>query len=404
MTKNNTATNTKTKNNLPVGIRQQANGTFSCRINVKDEHGEWKNKERSGFRTIKEAQTARTLLQAEYIKDPSLINKKESNITMSELYQEFISKQATFDCEKSTLKRYDSLQRNHVEPKWGKRQIKAIKPQEFTDYLFELTQTLSYAYIMSLHKFIKVLFKFAISREYISENPVDKVKTPNQGVEEGEIKTYTQAQLDTFEERFASTNLLSAYKIGRALGVRCGECFGLLWSDINWDKHTIKINKQLVYEDKMWTLRNTKTPASIREIELQDSIYNYLKELKTVQEQKKAELSVAYADTKVAIDKGRNKPKEIVYNLSFINIKSDGGLLTPDSEKVLGRIARDELNCNFKFHNLRHTHASWLAEKGVPLVVIKTRLGHSKIETTQKYYQHVTKGMRENLMDTLNSK
>ena len=389
--------------NLPVGIRQQANGTFSCRINVKDEHGEWKNKERSGFRTIKEAQTARTLLQAEYIKDPASINKKECKLTMSELYQEFIDKQATYDREKSTLKRYDSLQRNHIEPKWGKRMIKAVKPQEITDYLFELTQTLSYAYIMSLHKFIKVLFKFAISREYMSENPVDKVKAPLRGVEEGEIKTYTQAQLDTFEERFASTNLLSAYKIGRALGTRCAETFGLLWSDINWDKHTIKINKQLVYEDKMWTLRNTKTPAGIREIDLQDSIYNYLKELKTTQEQQKAELGAAYADTKVAIDKGRNKPKDIAYNLAFINIKPDGDFLTPDSEKVLGRIARDELNCNFKFHNLRHTHASWLAAKGVPVVVLKARLGHSKIETTLCYYTHVTDDMRENLMNTLNS-
>ena len=120
------------------------------------------------------------------------------------------------------------MQRNHVDPQWGKKQIKAVKPQEITDYLFELTQTLSYAYIMSLHKYIKVLFKFAISRQYIVKSPVDNVKTPKQGVEEGEIKVYTIAELDKFEERFKSTNLLSAYKIGRALGVRCGECFGLL--------------------------------------------------------------------------------------------------------------------------------------------------------------------------------
>jgi integrase len=402
------------KNNLPVGVRQQANGTFSCRINVKDENGEWKNKERSGFRTVKEAQTARTLLQAEYIKDPTLINKKESNITISELYDEFISKQATGNCVKSTIKRYDSLQKNHIGHKWGNRKIKNIKPYEITDYLLELTQTLSYAYIMSIHKYIRVLFKYAISREYMTENPIDKVTAPKQEVEgvevEGvdgvdgmKIKTYTQSELDVFEERFATTNLLSAFKLGRALGIRCAETFGLLWSDVDWDKHTISINKQLVYEDRMWCLRRLKTKSSIREIELQDSIYSYLKELKDTQEQQKAELGVAYRDTRVAIDLGKKKTKKIVDNLAFINVKPNGELLTPDSEKVLPRIARDELGCNFKFHNLRHTHASWLAEKGLPIVVIKTRLGHSKIETTQKYYQHVTDGMRKNLIDTLNS-
>lgn len=403
MTKNNTTANAKTKNNLPEGIRPQGNGTFSCRINVKGTDGKWHNVERSGYRTVKEAQEARILLKAEYLKDPALIDKKECKLTMTELYEEFISKEATFDREKSTLKRYASLQRNHVDPQWGKKQIKAVKPQEITDYLFELTQTLSYAYIMSLHKYIKVLFKFAISRQYIVESPVDQVKTPKRGVEEGKIKVYTIYELDKLEERFKSTNLLTAYKIGRALGVRCGECFGLLWSDINWDKHTININKQLVYEDKMWTLRNTKTPSSIREIELQDSIYNYLKELKVTQEQQKAEMGVAYHETRVAIDKGRNKPKEYATNLDFINIKPDGSLLTPDSEKILGRIARDELGCNFKFHNLRHTHASFLAEKGLPVVVVKARLGHSKVETTLRYYQHVTDGMRENLLNALNS-
>jgi integrase len=256
---------------------------------------------------------------------------------------------------------------------------------------------------MSIHKYIKVIFKYAISREYISENPVDKVKTPKQGVEVGKIKTYTQEELDMFEKRFSSTNLLSAFKLGRALGARCGEVFGFLWSDVDWDNHTITVNNQLVYEDGMWCMRNLKSTSSYRVIEIQDSLYDYLKVLKATQEQQKAELGVAYADTKVAIDKGRNKPKEIAYNLSFINIKPDGGLLTPDSEKVLGRIARNELNCNFKFHNLRHTHASWLAEKGVPVIVVKARLGHSKIETTLKYYNHLTDGMRKNLLDTLNS-
>lgn len=107
MVKNNT-TEEKPKNNLPEGIRQRGNGTFSCRINVKDVNGDWKNVERSGYRTVKEAQTARTILQAEYIKNPALVAKKKCSLTMDELYEEFISRQATYDCEKSTLTRYAS--------------------------------------------------------------------------------------------------------------------------------------------------------------------------------------------------------------------------------------------------------------------------------------------------------
>jgi integrase len=93
----------------------------------------------------------------------------------------------------------------------------------------------------------------------------------------------------------------------------------------------------------------------------------------------------------------------IADDLDFIKIKPNDKLLTSDSEKILGRIGRKELDINFKYHNLRHIHASKLAEMNVPTVVVKARLGHSKIETILKYYTHITEGMRSNLVNMLNA-
>lgn len=388
---------------MAEGVRKKG-ATYSYRINVKNEAiNKWKTIEKGGFRTIAEAKAARAERQAEINANPNSVLVKDKAISLQEVYDEFIHKQAKFDREKSTIKRYDSLFRNHLQPNWGHRQIGAIKATELTDYLYTLTATHAHAYIASIQKFMKVLWNFGYSREYMKVNIIDNVTIPAQGVKESDIKIYTEEQLDTFEKRFSSTNLLTAFKLGRALGIRVGEAFGLLWSDIDWKKKTIKVSKQLVFEDKMWTLRNTKTAASIREIDLQDDIYDYLKEVKAIQEQQKKELGIAYRRTRVALDKGRNKQKEIVENLDFINLKPNGELLTPDSEKVLGRLARNELGLNFKYHNLRHTHCSRLAELNVPLVVVKQRLGHSKEDTTLRYYTHLTEGMRKNFIDKLNA-
>jgi integrase len=42
------------------------------------------------------------------------------------------------------------------------------------------------------------------------------------------------------------------------------------------------------------------------------------------------------------------------------------------------------------FHILRHTHASYLALRGVPLAVIAAQLGHSDTRMAEKHYAHLT--------------
>ena len=41
------------------------------------------------------------------------------------------------------------------------------------------------------------------------------------------------------------------------------------------------------------------------------------------------------------------------------------------------------------FHILRHTYASRLAMKGVPMAVIAAQLGHSYTRMTEKHYAHL---------------
>ena len=52
------------------------------------------------------------------------------------------------------------------------------------------------------------------------------------------------------------------------------------------------------------------------------------------------------------------------------------------------------------FHDLRHTHETWLVEDGVPRVLRLARLGHKR-KDIDDFYAHVTPVMRDKMLDAL---
>ena len=61
----------------------------------------------------------------------------------------------------------------------------------------------------------------------------------------------------------------------------------------------------------------------------------------------------------------------------------------------MAKIIRDDLHILLKFHNLRHTYATILAESGIGPRYVQEMLGHSKLEFTLKYYTHITGHMAD---------
>ena len=52
---------------------------------------------------------------------------------------------------------------------------------------------------------------------------------------------------------------------------------------------------------------------------------------------------------------------------------------------------------NFRWHDLRHTFATRLAQNGVDLFTIQKLLGHKSFATTQRYAHHYTESLRRGI-------
>lgn len=387
-----------------VGVRQVAGAaTWSYRFKIKV-NGETLEGGESGFKTALEASEARARA-IEEAKESGYV--KNTSKRFSEVFEEWYDSEIGLK-KPSTLRKHRSLYENHLKPAFGNRYIISISGQELNDFMNDLAKPhlekkhgkqviYSREYIDGFYKTLFAIFSFAQRNGYIKENRVLLVeKIKDRGVARRQGQRIPDDILSKLEERLRTTNLHIGWYIGLLTGMRIGEIYGLLWSDVNFEKRTISVNKQLLYNDGCWTLSPLKTESSEREIIFNEDLYVYLTILLQKQKAQKKQLGEAYRDVEKVKVEDKDGNVMFLQGLPFINRKEKGELLTPESGKIVGRIAREDFDYKFIWHDLRHTYATIAAnELHINPNFLQRQMGHTKIETTLKYYTQVSDAVVE---------
>ena len=76
---------------------------------------------------------------------------------------------------------------------------------------------------------------------------------------------------------------------------------------------------------------------------------------------------------------------------AVLNLKEDGRVFRPDYvTKAFQKVLKESEFKDMRFHDLRHSCASILYDKGWGLKDIQKWLGHADIETTGNIYTHIS--------------
>ena len=132
-------------------------------------------------------------------------------------------------------------------------------------------------------------------------------------------------------------------------------------------KHTVVANITVTRKDK------TKNASSKRTYPLLPDIEKLLLGMKEQQEKDKSMFGDCYIDS------------------GYIFVRQDGEPYYPGypSHKLLKVISKNDLP-RIRWHDLRHSTASMLIEKGWHMKDISDWLGHNDISTTMNIYGHVS--------------
>lgn len=367
--------------------------------------GKRKQMKKGGFKTKKEAQKAVADLISSSRNEVYTASKK---VTFGEFREEWLS---LYFKERSV--KTNSLRNREKESKRFLRffenlQMRSITAQMYQDAIDQLREEYAFNTLSGTHVTGQMIFSKALDLKVITSNPsqfvhvhpskqtiseIENTETLPKILEKEELKIFLEtARLKGLDQDYPIFFLLSY------TGLRVGELCALKWSDIDFQKQTLRISKTYYNAQnntKKFELQAPKTKESARIIDIDENVITVLLKHKHFQDQQINKSTENFHD----------------HNFVFTNLGSAPGY--PLYQKMIGlRMKRllklSGLNESFSPHTLRHTHTSLLAEAGVSLEMIMKRLGHKDEKTTRDIYLHFTRHMRKeastkfkNLMDNL---
>lgn len=383
-------------NTNATGVYQLDNGNWAFRYTLTRE-GKKKDVRRAKdlygnpFKTKREAVSARQIaIQAD------LDGRQSAPIirrTVKEVFQKFCESGRKDRAYQTKLKQ-DSLWKNHIQDKFGNRYVDEISSAEIIDYLSALyyDDGYSYQYTESFLKMFYLIFGQAYSRNYLGHdtynrlcvNKDTKIKMPKMKTEDDtDIVSFSREELSLLDTYFKGTNAETAYLLGRYCGLRINETFGLKWENVDLENGTITIDRQIQYQNGLIKLIAPKTRNSKRTIFLSPVILEHLKEKARQRELDEKRFAELRKQKTRFID---DLDGEKIPATDLVNCLPDGTIQTANSFKYPSREIKAKLGINFKYHFLRHTYGTMMAEMNTPTHLLCSQMGHGNIHTTQRYY------------------
>lgn len=353
------------------------------------------------FKTAFQAHKAReSSINKALLDSQNITNHKKSSQkrTMNDVFTEYCDKGRKGKAY-ATIRKQDSLWNVHLKERFGNKYVDGISVAEIVDYLSELyyEKGYAYSYVESFLKMFYLIFGQAYSRNYLDINTYNKlcvnknskIHMPKMKTDEDmEIVIFNREEMQAIDEYFCGTNAETAYMIGRYCGLRINECYGLKWCNVDLKNETILIDRQMQYENGVIKLVPIKTRKAKRTMFMAPPLKEYMTNLYEKKIQSEKNLAEQRKQNQIFID---DIDGASISSLELVNTLENGKRQTINSMKYHAGQIQEKLHIYFKYHFLRHTYGTALADRNTPVHILCNQMGHSNISVTQRYYITVSK-------------
>lgn len=224
----------------------------------------------------------------------------------------------------------------------------------------------------------------AVRLGLVTGNVADMVKAPR--VKRHEFAIYSEAQARQLLDAAAGDRLEAVLVLALTTGMREGELDTLQWRDVDLDGGTLRVRRTLQRTAEGYRWDDVKTAHSRRRIALPEVAIAALRRRRVRQAEERLQLGEAWQD------------------LDFVFTDAIGNRLSRDhfdTDRWYGSVVKRAGLPMIRFHDLRHTAATLLLERGVNPKMVSEMLGHSSVAVTLSLYGHVTPHMQHEAAATM---
>lgn len=239
----------------------------------------------------------------------------------------------------------------------------------------------------------------AYKSRIIPENPLDFIDEISVEDFECDPLNFDESVIlaEKLNDKYDPVNIV--VQLALFFGLRRSEVLGLRWSAIDFENRTIFINRSIIesrteilpndkrYKDVIWQKkvdksfavfqRTVKNRTSRRKLPIySDYLFDLLQKQKQMIETNKALFGKGY-DTRFE---------------DFVCVHPNGTIIRPDYVSDHFGVMLKKMGIRkVRYHDMRHTFATHMLQLSkVSLALVQQWLGHATIDTTIKYYGHLT--------------
>lgn len=301
-------------------------------------------RKRSPENSKRGAEAYAKLLMSRLISGEPLEKRKEKTLTA--FADEWYTTYAIPNNKYSEQRSKESVIRLHLKPFFGKTELRAISSKHIEQ--FKAKQQAKGLSPKTINNHLAVLSKmFHCAVEWGDMEVIPLIKRLNVPVKP--IKFLTEEECQLLLSDHTEPLWRNMVYVALNTGMRMGELKGLRWEDINFKQGVIHVRRNVVRE-RITTPKSNKTRMIPMITHLDEYLYT-----------------------------SRQKEGYV------FEIEEDKPLTDKECVGGLWRLGKRAGMEKFGWHRLRHTFASHLVMRGVPLRHVQQLLGHASITMTERY-------------------